>query len=101
MKTKTLIGGLALIAAVGTGVTNMGQTKRACEIYQGRNTIDQSPTNYVFDPVIYQLREGRYPLSIEGDEDLVGQLEIGRKYCFEYTTPLIGQNKRLRNIEAQ
>lgn len=101
MRQRTKIVGLALLAGLGIGLTNFGPTRKACEIYQGRDTIDQNPTGYVFDPMEKDSRGEREPLVIDGDEDTVGELEIGRKYCFEYTIPIIGsQNPRnLRHIK--
>lgn len=99
MRTRTKIIGLALIAGLIGGLNNFGPKRNGCDTYQGRNVIDQTSNTYVFDPSALEQRGSRDPAyAIEGSEDIVGKLDIGKRYCFDYTEPVIGSPRNLRNV---
>lgn len=105
MKTRKIIGGLGLIAIAGLGgltvLENVGPTKYGCEVYRGEGlNLKGDAIEFVFDSSRKEYREGRTPqYTIQGDEEIKNQLKIGTAYCFDYTNPIVGSPKRLRNLE--
>ena len=90
MKTKTLLGGLAVGIAALIGLDNTGPIQRDCEVYQGY-TVEPSEgaVNYVFDPTEVYSRSGYPKYVIEGNPELADSLKIGERYCFEFKDPKV------------
>lgn len=98
MNARKIIGGLALAAGL-CGCGSRGFKMNACQTYQGRQSIDQVATYFVFDSFPKELRNSHAEYYIEGDEDLRHQLKIGEKYCFTYTEKSNGDQVSLGNIK--
>ncbi|MGA2130010.1 MAG: hypothetical protein ABSG05_00115 [Candidatus Pacearchaeota archaeon] len=97
MKTLTFLLTAGFVACLGGAVNNLGPTRNHCEIYQGR---EGRTGTYIFDPMPKEYRES-YPnysprFAIEGDQDTVGKLTEGVRYCFTFIEPIVGGPKNLK-----